>query len=159
VRIANSIAVVRAPSTRLSRNVAQVSDAGSLGRREQAAVDAAHDKAEQQDHAPNLTQRLEALRPRGTHAARAGFRIAPDDPLHGDAEQDGRQDAGDDAGCEQLADIGLGDDAVQHHDGRRRDQDAERAAGAHGRCREPILVADPLHRGVGDLGHGGRGGD
>ena len=64
-----------------------------------------------------------------------------------------------DAGGEQLADIGLGEDAVDHHDDRRRDQDSERAAGgdrAHGKC---VLVPILAHRGVRHLGEGRGGGN
>ncbi len=85
------------------------------------------------------------------------FGIAPGDPCHGEAEQHGRDDAGNDAGDEQLADAGLGHDAVDHHDDRRRDQDAERAAGRDRAGGERVAVAVLAHRRIGHLGEG-RGG-
>ena len=69
------------------------------------------------------------------------------------------QQAGQHAGGEQLADVRLGDDAVDHHDRRRRDHDAQRAAGGDDAGRQVVGVAELLHRRVGDLAHRRRGGD
>ncbi len=63
------------------------------------------------------------------------------------------------AGGEGLAVIGLGKDAVDHQDTRRRNQDAGRAAcGDRAGCKR-VLVAELAHRRVGHLGEGRGGGD
>ncbi len=77
----------------------------------------------------------------------------------GQAQEDGAEDAGQDPRHEELADVGLGEDAVDHHDGRRRDHDAERARAGDGARGELVGIAEALHGRIGHLGHGGRGGD
>ena len=54
---------------------------------------------------------------------------------------------GHDAGHEQRADRGIGGDAVQHQDDRRRHQDAERARGRDHADAEPLGIAVFDHRG------------
>ena len=106
-----------------------------------------------------MPDRLEPRRPGAALARGAGPRIAPGHPRDGEAEQPRRHDARQNAGREELADIGLGHDAVDHHDHRRRDQDAERAARGNGTGGERVLVAELAHRRVGHLGEGRGGGD
>src|ERR671931_26059 len=91
--------------------------------------------------------------------ARPGLRVADGDVLHREAKKHGSEDAGEHTGGEELADVGLGHDAVDHHDGGRRDQDAERAARGDRAGGEVIGVAELLHRWVSDLGESGGGGD
>jgi hypothetical protein len=87
----------------------------------------------------------------------AGF--APADVLHRQAEQHHRDEARQDAGGEQLADAGVGHDPVDDHDGRRRDQDAERPARGDRADRELVGIVVLAHRRIGDLGHRRRGRD
>ena len=72
-----------------------------------------------------------------------------------DVEADA-DDARDDAGDEQLADVGRGHDAVDHHDHARRNEDAERAAGGDRAGGEAVGVAVAPHRRHRHLGHGRR---
>jgi len=133
----NSIEVVRTLSIRTSTKVLQLSarrasakrsDSCAFGRSEHAGVDPADHDEEQQYHRPDVPDRLEPHRPGAALARGAGQRIAPGHPRDGEAEEPRRHDARQNAGREELADIGLGHDAVDHHDHRRRDQDAERSA-------------------------------
>ena len=92
-------------------------------------------------------------------AARARGGIGPHDPLHGEAQQERRENARQDAGGEQLADVGLGHHAVDHHQRRGRNEDAERAAAGDRAGRQAVRIAELAHGRIGDLGHGGGGGD
>ena len=76
----------------------------------------------------------------------------------GDIHAD-RDDAGDDAGDEQLADVLLGDQPVDREHGGRRDHDAERAAGGDHAGGEALRIAELAHLRIGHLGEGGGGGD
>ncbi len=130
-----------------------------FGRGEHAAVDAADDEGEQQQRRPDVAQRREALRPR---AARAGRQVArprhaddrDGDHVHGDGE-----DAGQDAGDEQLADVLLGDQPVDREHRRGRDHDAERAAGGDHAGGEGLRIAVAPHLRIGDLRERRRGRD
>ena len=85
----------------------------------------------------------------------AGPRVSDDrdgDHVHRDGE-----DAGQDAGDEQLADVLLGDQAVDREHGGGRDHDAERAAGRDHAGRERLRIAEAPHLGIRHLGEG-RGG-
>ena len=111
IRIVNSIAVVRALSTstcartdqreRTARERehegAERADRRAFGHREDAAVDAAHHQREEHDNTPDAAQGAPAVRPCGALAARPGSGIAPGVPGHGHHQQDGGDDAGDDA--------------------------------------------------------------
>ena len=97
-----------------------------------------------------------ALGPARALARWSRGRVAPGHVLDGAAEQQGAQDARQDPGGEELGDVGLGEDAVDHHDRRRRDHDAERAAAGHDSRRQAVGVAEALHRRVRDLGERGR---
>ena len=138
---------------------AEGTDSRAFRRREHAAIDAAHDDDEQHRHRPHAPERVEPLAPGGALAARPRGRIGPDDPLHREAQENGGQDARHDAGGEQLADIGLGEHAVDHHDGRGRNENSERAAAGDCPGRQAVRVAEVFHRRIGDLGHGGGGRD
>ncbi len=138
---------------------ARCADARALGGREDAAVDAAQHHDDEQGDAPDAAQRGPALGPAGALAGGPGGWIAPGDPGDADHQQGRAQQAGQHAGGEELADVRLGDDAVDHHDGGRRNHDAERAAGGDDAGGEVVGVAVALHRRVGDAAHRGSGGD
>ncbi len=131
----------------------------AFGGGEEADVDAAHHEEEQRGHRPYVLDGEQALAPGRSLARRARGRIAPGHVLHGAAEQDGAEDPGKDSCREQPADIGLGEDPVDHHDGRRGDHDAEGAPARHHARGEPVGVAEALHGRIGHLGEGGGGGD
>ena len=133
--------------------------AGRFGRGEQAAIDAADHEREQQQRRPDVLQRGQPLRPGRALARRqeARPRIADQrdgDHVHGDREH-ARQDAGD----EQLADVLLGDQAVDRKHRRRRDHDAERAAGRDHAGRERLRIVEAPHLRIGDPREGRRGRD
>ena len=69
----------------------------------------------------------------------------PDDEQRPQHEQQREHDAGQYAGEEKAPDRGLGGDAVEDEGDRRRDQDAERAAGADRPGRDVVGVAAPSH--------------
>ena len=79
---------------------------------------------------------------------------ADDDP---EIDHEGEQDAGDDprhdAGDQELADRGLGGDAVDHHGDARRNQNVERRADADCARRQLVGIAVAAHFRHGDLGH------
>ena len=76
------------------------------------------------------------------------------DHVHG-----GGKETRNDAGDEQLADILLGDDAVDRKHGRRRQHGAERAAGGDDAGGEGLRIVVAPHFRIGDGGKGRRGGD
>ena len=69
------------------------------------------------------------------------------------------QEPRDNASDEQLADVLLGDDAVDGKHGRRRQHGAERAAGGNHAGGEALRIIVTPHFRVGDGGKGRRGGD
>ena len=79
----------------------------------------------------------------------AGPEIA--DQRDGDHVHGHRQQAGNDAGDEQLADVLLGDDAVDREHGRRRQHGAQRAAGRDHAGGEGLRIAEAAHF---RIGHG-----
>ena len=89
-------------------------------------------------------------------AGRKPGRAIADDRDRDHVHRDG-EDARDDAGDEQLADVLLGDQAVDREHRRGRDHDAERAAGRDHAGREALRIAEAAHLRIGDLGEG-RGG-
>ncbi len=133
-------------------------DARGLDRGEQAAVDAAHDDGEDGDHGPQRAHQVAHvhLHALGVHG-RLG-RVAPDHVAHGQQVAHHGDQPRHDAGCEQLADVRLRGHAIDHHDHRGRDQDAQRAARRHGGGGELVAVTEAAHFGNGYLAHGGRRG-
>ena len=69
----------------------------------------------------------------------------PDDEQRPQHEQAGQHQARHHAGEEQPADRGLGGDAVEDEGDRRRDQDAERAAGADRAGGDVVRIAAAAH--------------
>ena len=105
---------------------------------------------------------LNAFRRSAPGAALAGrprLRIARGDDGHRAHHQRGAKQPRQHAGRKQLADVRFGDDAVDHHDRRRRDHDAQRAAGGDDAGGQVVGVAELLHRRIRHLAHRGRGGD
>src|SRR3972149_1520732 len=102
--------------------------------------------------------------PKGPALFRPDVRVLPEEKVRdgeqGEADQDPRQDAGD----EQLRDGGVGHHAVDHEGDRRRDDDPDAAPGGHeGRRGAPVVPRrhhprdedrPPLRR-VGGAGGGG----
>ena len=107
-------------------------------------------KANSSSVAQTSLHRRERLRPRRARAGgqKARPRVADDrdgDHVHADGEN-ARQHAGD----EQLADVLLGDQAVDRKHRRRRDHDAERAAGRDDAGRERLRIVEAPHFRIGD---------
>ena len=69
----------------------------------------------------------------------------PDPDQDGEDQEDRDDDPGDHAGDEQLADRGLGGDAVDHHADARRDQDVEGRADADRARRQLVRVPAAAH--------------
>ncbi len=133
--------------------------AAGFGRREQAAIEPADDKDEQQQHRPDVAQSGKALLP-GV-ARRGGQEIRPQPPDDDDGEyvhRSGKQSRND-AGDEQLADVLLGDDAVDRKHGGRRQHGAERAAGRDHAGGERLRISVAAHLRIGDRSEGGGGSD
>ena len=82
----------------------------------------------------------------------------PDREYRPHNEQTGEHDAGDHAGNEQPADRSLGGDAVEDEGDRRRNQNAERAAGADRAGGDLVRVAAPAHFRNAHLADGGAAG-
>ena len=134
-------------------------DPARLGRREQAAVKAADHEHEQRKRGPDVAQRPEPLAPAAGRARRQKAR--PQDADGGDRQHvhRDREQARKNAGDEQLADVLLGDEAVDGEHRRGRKDGAERAAGGdHARGEGLRIVVSP-HLGIGDGGEGCGGRD
>ena len=82
----------------------------------------------------------------------------PDDEQRPQDEQAGEHQPRQHAGKKQPADRGLGGDPVQDEGDRRRDQDAERAAGADRAGGHVVRVAAPAHFRNAHLADGGAAG-
>ena len=117
-----------------------------LGRRENAAIDAAKNDDGGEQRQGRAFQR--------SHKARSGERLAGtaitvlarQPPAHGDegsADQEPRQDAG----HEHVGDRHIAGDAIEDHRRRGRYHDADRAAGGGDRASKPRRVAALDHRG------------
>ena len=138
---------------------AEGADAGRLRRAEHTAVDAAHHEDEQGQHAPDIAQGAQPAGPVRALAARPERRPQGDHRANRQHVEEDPDDARNHTGGEQFADIGLGQDAVDHQQHAGRDQDAEGAAGGDRAGRQPVVVAVTAHRRHGDLRHGRRGGE
>ena len=82
----------------------------------------------------------------------------PDDEDRPEHEQAGQHQPRHDPGDEEPADRGLGGDAVEDEGDRRRDQDAERSAGADRAGGDVVRVAAPAHLRDAHLADGGAAG-
>ena len=127
---------------------------------ETAAIEPADHEDEQQQRRPDVLQRRQAARCQVLRSP-AGRKPGRDPADDGDGGRctctiaSSRQDAGD----EQLADVLLGDDAVDREHGRRRQHGAERAAGGDHAGGEALRIAVAPHFRIGDGGERGRGRD
>ncbi len=94
-------------------------------------------------------------------ARRGGQELGPHlaDDHDGEHVHRGGEQARNDPGDEQLADVLLGDDAVDRQHGRRRQHGAERAAGGDHAGGERLRVVVAAHFRIGDGGERRRGGD
>ena len=94
-------------------------------------------------------------------ARRGGQEIRPHlaDDHHREHVHRGGEQAGNDAGDEQLADVLLGDDAVDREHGRRRQHGAERAAGGDDAGSKRLRIVVAPHFRIGDGGESRGGGD
>ena len=114
---------------------------GALGRRKDAAVDAADDHQRDQQDRPDGGQRRRrspTCDRRGRREVRAPAHARPGDR---DAVEQRRHQARDERGLEQLGDVLLGGDGIDDQDDGGRDEDAERAADGDGAGGEAGVVA------------------
>ena len=133
---------------------------GPLGRCEPAQVDAADDQREHREHGPDPRQRPPPFGHRHGRARAARLRMAPHVQRDGHHVARRREQPRHDGGEEQLGDVLLGQDRVDHEDDRRREEDAEGAAGGKGRGGEAAGVALPPKLGQNaTLAHRRRGGE
>src|SRR6185312_6970505 len=117
----------------------------SKSRQERQAVEPADDENEQRKRRPYLLYRGQSFRPRSPLAERQKIRPRITDQRDGDEIHADRQQAGENAGDEQLADILLGNDAINRkHDGRRQ-HGAERAARGNDAGGETFRIAEAAH--------------
>ena len=123
-------------------------------RQERQAVEPADHENEQQHRRPDVLQAAEALAPGGLGSGRQEVRAEPADQRDGDHVHCHREDAGNDAGDEQLSDVLLGDDAVDRKHGRRRQHGAQRAAGRDHAGGEGLRIAEAAHFRIGDRREG-----
>ena len=144
-------------------------DAGRLRRRRHAAIERVHDAENDEQERRDLRDRLEFFLPGIAKIDRMRAEAAlPDDEDRPQHEQAGQHQARHHAGEEQTADRGFGGDAVEDEGDRRRNQDAERAAGADRAGGHVVRIAAPPHlrnahladgRAAGRRGAGERGED
>ena len=99
---------------------------------------------------------MQAFLPCAALACRTRFRVTP--CVHHDRThiQQGAQQAGQNTGKEQLADVGLGHDAVDHEGHAGRNHDAQSPGRGDAARGQRIAVTIALHLGVGHTRHGGR---
>ena len=131
---------------------------GRLGGRGDAEVEAAHHDAEDDDRRDEVHERAHPVAQRQgrlAHAASREDRAAVDVRHEAQRQQDSRDDAGD----EQLADRIVGERPVHDHVDRRRDQDAQRAAGGERAQRTAHRVAARVQRRQCDRADRRRGGN
>jgi hypothetical protein len=127
------------------------SHARPFGGSEEAAIDPAHHEQEQRRHRPDFSKRGHTLGPRRALAGRPPGRMTPRRVHDGQAQKARSENAGQDPGHEELADVRLGEHAVDDHDGRGRDHDPERARARHGSRCELVRVTEPSHDGYATL--------
>ena len=142
----------RRPAQHADDEGAAGAGAGRLGRGEQAAVEAADDEDEQEQHRPDVAQRGRGARSRSSRSPARQEARAARQPISVMVimYMDTASRPGDDAGDEQLADVLLGDEAVDREHRRGRDHDAERAAGRDHAGGERLRVAVAAHLRIGD---------
>ncbi len=132
-------------------------DRAGLGRGEDAGIDAADHRTEQRDHAPTIEDGGDDFAQRDaldrSRRARLDAHIDRDRQDIEHRREQRREDGGD----ENLVDRGLGQHGIEHHDARRRDQRAERAAGGDAAGRELRRVTAVAHLRHGDGADGRRG--
>src|SRR5260221_5234165 len=128
----------QAPAQRADDDGAAGADAARLGRGEYAPMDPADHQHEQQQRRPHPARHREPLAPRAAPAGRE--KIRPDEAADGDggAIHGHREEARENPGDEQLADVLLSDEAVDREHGRGREHGAERAAGGDEAGREGL---------------------
>src|SRR5262245_26640242 len=112
---------VETPAQQADQESAARADTAGFGRREarqeRQPVKAADHEYKQQQRRPDVFQRGTTLRPGAARTGWQEFRPSPsDDGDRGHVHAD-RQQAGNDSGDEQLADVLLGDDAVDREHG------------------------------------------
>ena len=107
-------------------------------------------KHEQQQRRPDVAQRRQPLRPGRARPGRQKARPRAADDRDRHHVHRGGEHARQDAGDEQLADVLLGDDAVDREHGGRRQHGAERAAGGDHAGRERLRIAVAPHLRIGD---------
>jgi hypothetical protein len=73
-------------------------------------------------------------------------------------QESGDQEPGADTGCKQPSDRFLDDHAVDDHQDRGRDQHPEQRARSHDPEREAVIIAEPRHLRIGELGEHRGGG-
>ena len=139
--VARSIGQVRRPRQAASASAADHAERRGLGRRREPGVDRADHQGEDQERRHEVGQRAQAGRPvaRDPLAAPGGPQRAADQ--HGDHEQQRQHETRQEAREVELRDRGLGQHAIDDHVDRRRDQDAERAAGGDRAEEEALVVA------------------
>ncbi len=136
---------------------AKGTDAGDFGGRRPAAVERDHDDDDEPEEGRQPRQRLQAILPAvilesEQRVGTGGLNIGPRRTLfsrrfvhHPDCEQHRKQQTRPDACHEQFADRLLGGEAVQDQRQRRRNQDAECAAGGDQAGGECVRVAALPH--------------
>ena len=129
-------------------------DPARFGWREQAAVKPADDEGEQRQRGPHVAQRLDPLAPVASRSR--GQKARPDEADGSDREhvhRDGEH-SGQDPGDEQLADVLLGDQAVDGQHRGRRKNGAERSAGGDHPGGEGLRISVSPHLRISDSGEG-----
>ena len=104
-------------------------------------------------HRPHRGKAAQAFSKRSGRNDRTRLGLQPDVHANRDRVAERCDDSRNQRGQEQLADRLLRDDAVDHQDQRRRDQDAQRSAGGQRtRCQRPGITRAP-HLGQRHRGH------
>ena len=134
-------------------------DAGRFRRRGDAAVEHVHHADDDGEERRDLRDRAEFFLPGVAEVRRVRAEAAAPDREHRPQhEQPGQHGAGNHAGDEQPADRGLGGDAVEDEGDRRRNENAERAAGADRAGGDLVRIAAAAHLRNAHLADGGAAG-
>ena len=132
----------------------------SLGGGGPAAIDCAHHNHEDSDWRQKKAQSTQAFNAGRYFGDLLGERRSPKyrqgDDRH---EQQGQQNAGQDARCKELPDRGVGQRAVDDQVDRRRDQDAKGCSGCDGAQDKWLVVGPALELVQGDCAYGCGGGN